>query len=201
MSILKLGFLTPTTAFLLVSTPVLTVQQPKDPPAAPIPAQIRTAQKKYMRRFLFALAVLILCGSAISGQGVPSGSKPYLEPSVPSGSKLYIKPMNGVGTYLAKAILARKVPITVVLDEAQADYIVNGSWGRELPVVIESLDTHPLSFKYNLKVSVVNCKTALTAFSYSSSERATYDPSKEMAADWANHLRSVMLKDKNEKQR
>jgi hypothetical protein len=188
MSIFKLRSLTPTTGFPQISTPVLPVQQLKDPPATPIPAHIRTATKEYMRLFLFVLAVVILCGSAMFGQ------------SVPPGSKVYIEPINGFETYLTKAILARKVPVTLVLDEAQADYIVNGSWNKEGPLSYDP-DRGPIKTKYTLRASVVDSKTATTAFSYSSEERVSYDPSKEMAADWANHLRNAILKKKNENQK
>ena len=123
---------------------------------------------------------------------------------VPSGSKFYIEPMNGFETYLTAAILAKKVPATVVLDKVQADYIVVGNWKEEDGGTSGNGSlVSPLHKRtnYSLSASVVDPKTSAVVFSYSSQKSESHDASKELAEDWASHLRDSMLGKKGEKQK
>lgn len=48
--------------------------------------------------------------------------------SVPNGAKIFITPMDGqLDTYIAPEILKQKLPVIVVLDEADADYVLVGA--------------------------------------------------------------------------
>ena len=48
--------------------------------------------------------------------------------SVPSGSKLFIAPMeNGLDGFIAPELVKKKIPVVVVLDEKDADYILSGA--------------------------------------------------------------------------
>jgi hypothetical protein len=50
-------------------------------------------------------------------------------PSAPvfaPGAKIFIAPMNGFEQFLSDAILKKKVPVVVVKDRAEADFLVSG---------------------------------------------------------------------------
>jgi hypothetical protein len=60
------------------------------------------------------IAILALAITAFAAKPVPH-------------LKLYIEPMNGLETYVAAAVLKKQVPVIMVTDKAQADYILDGS--------------------------------------------------------------------------
>lgn len=48
--------------------------------------------------------------------------------SVPKGSKVFIAAMeNGLDGFIAPELIKKKIPIVVVTDEAQADYVLSGA--------------------------------------------------------------------------
>lgn len=67
--------------------------------------------QKSIFRFLF-LALPLICWGA----------------SVPAGSKIYITPMEGqLDGFIAPEIIKQKVPVTVVLTEGEADFVLVGA--------------------------------------------------------------------------
>lgn len=81
-----------------------------------------------MRR-LFAAAVLAvgLAASALAQDATP---QPKLSDRhrIPDGSKIYISPMEGkLEGFIAAELMKKKLPVTVVLDEKDADYIIAGA--------------------------------------------------------------------------
>ena len=72
-----------------------------------------------MKRLL--LLALTLCLSvAVSAQSL----------IIPRGSKLFIEPHDGFETYLTAAMLGKKVPVMVVTDRSQADFILTATTER-----------------------------------------------------------------------
>lgn len=62
-------------------------------------------------KFLFIALFLLLCG-AVSAQTQP---------------KVFIAPMeNGLNEFLTAAIIKKKVPVTIVISETDAEYIITG---------------------------------------------------------------------------
>ena len=113
--------------------------------------------------------------------------------------KVYIQPQDGFEGYLSAAILAKKLPLTVVLDQAQADYIVKGSWREsEGGESGNGSIVRPLRRRTNFSASIliVDPKTSAVIFAYSSQKSGTHDLSKQIAEDWAHHLRHEMASKK-----
>ncbi|HEV2578272.1 MAG TPA: hypothetical protein VGU25_13780 [Acidobacteriaceae bacterium] len=110
---------------------------------------------------------------------------------VPANAKVYIAPMNGFENYLSAALLAKNVPVTIVLDKSQADYVVTGSW-RETDGGTSGNGSlvSPLHKRtnYSASIAVIDPKSSAVAFSYSSEKSGSHDLSKQVAEDWANHL-------------
>jgi len=142
-----------------------------------------------MKNFLLAMVGILLLGLGTFAQ----------TRTIPQGAKLYIEPMSGFESYLAAAILAKKVPVSVVLDKAQADYLVAGTFKEEAGGTTGNGSlVRPFHNRtnYSASVSVVDPKTNAVAFAYSSQKSASHEASKEIAEDWATHLRDDMLKKK-----
>jgi len=58
-------------------------------------------------------------GSEPSEEGTASGSS-----AIPKGARIVIAPMGGFETYFAAAVREKKVPVTLTLDKASAEYFV-----------------------------------------------------------------------------
>jgi hypothetical protein len=54
-------------------------------------------------------------------------------PQIKSGSAVYIEPMGGYETYLAAALVRKKVPLIVVTDKSKADYIIASNVSHDAP--------------------------------------------------------------------
>jgi hypothetical protein len=138
---------------------------------------------KKVRFLLPLLAVMLLCVGAVLSQGLSTGSK------------LFIEPMNGFENYLTAAIQAKKVPVTIVLDKSQADYIVTGSWRESNGGTTGNGSIlAPLKQRINnsASVSIVDPKTTAVVFAYSANRSETHDASKQLAEDWATQLLKQM---------
>jgi hypothetical protein len=138
------------------------------------------------RKFLPVFAATLFFGSAI-----------FCQP-VSQGARLYIEPMNGFENYLTAAILAKKVPVSVVLDKSRADYVAEGTFKQEAvgaSGIVSILRPAHNETNYSASVSVIDQKTDSVAFAYSSQRNATHNASKQVAEDWATHLRDEMLKE------
>jgi len=67
--------------------------------------------------FIIAAALLALTVAA-----------PSFATGVPNGAKIFIAPMdNGLDGFLAPEIIKKKVPVVIVTDETQAEYVLAGA--------------------------------------------------------------------------
>lgn len=72
-----------------------------------------------LKRFLFALAVV----GAFSAALIIHAQSQKIAP----GAKIFIAPMEGgLNTFLAAELVKKKIPLTVVMEEAQAEFIMAG---------------------------------------------------------------------------
>ena len=69
-----------------------------------------------MKRTIFAVLAVFLSALAF-GQGN----------GIPKGSKLYIEPNGGFETYLMAAMVQKHVPLTIVMDRSVADYLMSNT--------------------------------------------------------------------------
>ncbi|MGD0942120.1 MAG: hypothetical protein ABR905_20695 [Terracidiphilus sp.] len=54
-------------------------------------------------------------------------------PQIKSGATVYIEPMRGYETYLAAAMVKKKIPLIVVTDKSKADYIITSNVSHNAP--------------------------------------------------------------------
>lgn len=141
-----------------------------------------------MVKMVKALALLVL---SFSLHGQPATEVKPQKATLAAGAKLFIEPMGGFENYLQSAILSKRLPLTVVLDKAQADFIAGGSW-RELDggfsgngSLVRPLRTR---MNYSASVSIVDPKSSAVVFSFAAQKSGSRDLSKELAEEWANKL-------------
>jgi hypothetical protein len=94
-----------------------------------------------------------------------------------TGPKIRILPMDGFENYLTSAIVAKKVPITVVLDKDQADYVVNGSRRESNGVTSGNGSLYrPLKARtnYSASISIIDPKSSTIIFSYAVQRSGTH---------------------------
>jgi hypothetical protein len=54
-------------------------------------------------------------------------------PQIKGGATVYIEPMGGYETYLAAAMVKKKIPLIVVTDKSKADYIITSNINHNAP--------------------------------------------------------------------
>jgi len=133
--------------------------------------------------------VLLTLGFSLHGQ--PAAEVKPQKATLAAGAKVFIEPMGGFESYLQAAILSKHLPLTVVLDKAQADFIAGGSW-RELDGGFSGNGSlvRPLRTRknYSASVSIVDPKSSAIVFSFSAQKSGSRDLSKEIAEEWAAKL-------------
>src|SRR5437868_14863214 len=105
---------------------------------------------------------LTLLALSFSLYGQPATEVKPQKATLAAGMKLFIEPMGGFESYLQAAILSKHLPITVLLDRAQADFIAGGSW-RELDGGFSGNGSlvRPLRTRknYSASVSIIDSKS------------------------------------------
>jgi len=79
---------------------------------------------------LVVLAFAAICAAQDTNSNTNSAVKPVLSKRyrIPDGSKIYVAPMEGkLEGFIAAELVKKKLPITVVIDETAADYIIAGA--------------------------------------------------------------------------
>jgi hypothetical protein len=139
-----------------------------------------------MKRYFTVLVATLVFATALLSQPISSGAR------------LFIEPMNGFENYLTAAILAKKVPVNIVVDKTHAEYVATGTFKQE-PAgnsgVIALIRPLHNETNYSASVSVIDQKTDSVTFAYSSQRSASHNASKQVAEDWAAHFRDEILKE------
>lgn len=78
-----------------------------------------------MKKLTLLLSLLIISVFAASAQ---DKKKEAPKPTIPAGSKIFISPMEGgLNSFLATEIIKQKLPITIVTEDKDADYVMVGA--------------------------------------------------------------------------
>jgi hypothetical protein len=79
---------------------------------------------------LFVLSFAAICFAQDTNTNTGSNAKPVLSTRyrIPDGAKVFVAPMEGkLDGFIAAELVKKKLPITVVIDENAADYIITGA--------------------------------------------------------------------------
>jgi len=160
------------------------------------------------------VSVLLACSVIASAQSA----------QIRAGSTVYIEPMDGYETYLAAALVKKHVPVIVVVNKENADYIIRSTVSQNVPstpqVVVnnsatvnegESANNQAWNQGWasgqqaaarraalgssNVSIAIVDPKTGQIVFAHSAGKGGTNQLQKT-AEDCAKHLREFIEKQK-----
>lgn len=83
---------------------------------------------KQSTRVALVLATIIFCAASLFAQEKKSEQTLSQRYTIPDGSRIFISPMEGkLEGFIAAELVKKKLPIVVVIDEKEADYIIAGA--------------------------------------------------------------------------
>lgn len=148
--------------------------------AAPVPAQTQSAPTATQ--------------SATARQdSIPVSSAPTSAVEVLPNS-VFIAPMNGFENYLAAAFEKKKVPLTVVADQARAAYVITGTAEEKKPGVAKMLVFGQIHADDAASIQMIDQKTGAVAFAYAVNKKNTLHGNQTTAEACAKHLKDKLEK-------
>lgn len=85
---------------------------------------------RFLKTITLALLLLVTCAYVCQAQTENTAVKPTLAEKhrIPDGSRIFVSEMEGkLHTYISAEITKKKLPVVIVMDEKEADYIINGA--------------------------------------------------------------------------
>jgi hypothetical protein len=104
------------------------------------------------------------------------------------GSKVYIEKMNGFETYLAAALAKKKVQLTVVADETQADYVISGNSDEKKAGWAKIVFYGQVHSDNTASLTMIDKKSTAVVFAYAVNKKNTIHGDQTTAEACAKHL-------------
>ena len=120
---------------------------------------------------------------------VPSAPAPEVLPN-----SVFIAPMNGFETYLAAAFDKKKVPLTVVADQARAAYVITGTSEEKKPGAMKMLVFGQIHADNAASIQMVDQRTGAVVFAYAVNKKNTLHGDQTTAEACAKHLKEKLEK-------
>ncbi len=135
-----------------------------------------------MKWFWFPLLLLGMMGMASSQE---ANNK-----VIPPAAKVFIAPMeNGFDNNLKAALQAKKVPVVVVDDKAQADFEISGHSESQKASTAKKVIFLDWRSNEQASIQVVNLKSSEVVFAYSANKISSAHGKKSSAEACAKHLK------------
>lgn len=109
--------------------------------------------------------------------------------AIPPGSKVYIAPMDGFETFLKDALVKKKVPLEVVEQKDQADFVITGVAETQKAGTAKKLIMWDWHSKEEASITVTNVKTSTVVFAYSYHASSSAHGKRSAAEACAKHLK------------
>lgn len=109
-----------------------------------------------------------------------------LEP-IAANSKMYVAPANGFETYVSAAIMNKRVPVTIVVDREQADFVIETAQETQKAGWAKILVKGDLRSSENASMRIVNAKTGAVVYAYQYDNGSSWrgkQSSSESLAKW-----------------
>lgn len=135
---------------------------------------------------LIAVFCLVLSTFALASS--PSATA---HDKIEPGSKVFIDNMNGFESDLAAAIVKKKVPLTVVGDKSQADFIISGSSSLQAASWAKTLFITPAPAAH-ASINVKSAKDGDLVFAYSVDKLGARHGQQSTAEACAKHLKDFI---------
>ncbi len=131
---------------------------------------------------VFCLASLTLLSGAIS-------SRSQETKTIPAGAKVFLEPMGGFETYLKTAMNKKKVPLQIVEDKAQADFVITGHSESQKASTAKKAIMWNWHSNEDASINVSNIKTGEVVFAYEAHKDSSAHGQKSTAEACAKHLK------------
>jgi hypothetical protein len=149
-------------------------------------------------RKLFILLLAIAGGTlALAQDNKPQESKPAETKSQPvdakkkiaPNSKVFLAPMGGFENDLKTAIEKKKVPVTLVADKDQADYVITGTSETEKAGAAKKVILLNWHSNEQASITVTDNKSGDVVFAYSVNKNSSAHGKRSTAEACAKHLK------------
>ena len=128
---------------------------------------------------------------------IPRNSKVYLAPTRPEDPN---KPQaEGFESYLAAALRKKNVPLVIVADRSQADFIIEGTADLKGPGWAKKLILQDFRKSTSASITVTNLKTGVVAYADSSDRSSANRGLRSAAEKLAKYLKKKMEDDEKKR--
>ena len=123
---------------------------------------------------------------------IPASATPASAEVMPNS--VFISPMNGFESYLAAAFEKKKVPLTIVADQARAAYVITGTSEEKKAGAAKMLVFGQIHSDNAASVQMVDQKTGAVIFAYAVNKKNTLHGQQTTAEACAKHLKEQLEK-------
>ena len=109
--------------------------------------------------------------------------------SIPAGARVFLEPMGGFETYLKAAITKKKVPLQIVEDKAQADFIITGHSESQKASTAKKVIMGNWHSNEDASINVSSVKTGEVVFAYEAHKDSSAHGQQSTAEACAKHLK------------
>jgi hypothetical protein len=130
---------------------------------------------------------------------------PFQARLIPRNSKVYIAPMvsedtkesqsQGFETYLAAALRKKDVPLLIVADQSQADFIIEGTADKKPAGLAKKILLGDFRKSTSASMSVTNLRTGVVAYADSSDKSSANRGLRSSAEKLAKYLKKKIEED------
>jgi hypothetical protein len=150
-----------------------------------------------MRKLIIVLLAMAWSAAALAQDNKPQESKPAETKSQPvevkkkiaPNSKVFLSPMDGFEDELKTAIEKKKVPVVLVTDKAQADYVITGTSETEKAGTAKKVVMLNWHSNEQASITVVDNKSGDVVFAYSVNKKSSAHGKRSTAEACAKHLK------------
>jgi hypothetical protein len=128
------------------------------------------------------LAILCVLFPAWSQQAKP----------IPIGAKVFVEPMGGFETYLKSALTKKKVPVQIVEDKVQADFLITGHSESQKASTAKKVIMWNWHSNEDATINVSNVKSGEIVFAYEAHKQSSTHGQQSTAEACAKHLKDKM---------
>jgi hypothetical protein len=175
------------------------------------PQQISVRNSRFSSLVLFSLLLLVFCMATGRAQ-TPARTYPDKAPSdpfkarlIPRDSKVYIAPMVsedpnqplavGFESYLASALRKKNVPLIIVADISQADFVIEGTADKKPAGWAKKVLLGDFRKSTSASMTVTNLRTGVVAYADSSDKASANRGMRSSAEKLAKYLKRKMEDD------
>src|ERR1700747_979415 len=134
-------------------------------------------QIKLLGLIWLTTGLAVLCSSAQQSSAIPSGSTVFLDP------------MGGFESYLKVAMSKKKVPLQIVNDKTQADFIITGHSESEKASTAKKVIEWNFHSNEDATINVSSAKTGEIVFAYEAHKNSSAHGQQSTAEACAKHLK------------